>query len=173
MKYKVRTLPWDEVIAIRDFNVVAKPAKNIEISHQMLTNPEVVRSDVFLGSVPQAARANKWKVDYRQGANFTFGGEWQELMDEQNKTMVRTAGVNLKLFESKGSPLSLYYGLEQSSNPGLRRSIHRYSLKYDQKAGPNGQIFSLFLGNVSYQHNIADGQLRNNWTARLDYQFRF
>jgi hypothetical protein len=85
---------------------------------------------------------------------------------------VRTAGVNLKFFEAKGSPLTLFYGLEQSSNSTLRRSIHRYSLKFDQKAGPN-QMFSLFLGNVSYQHSIVDGQLRNNWTARLDYQFRF
>jgi hypothetical protein len=93
-------------------------------------------------------------------------------MDEQNKTMVRTAGLNLKFFESTGSPLALYYGLEQSSNPSLRRSIHRYHIKYDQRAGPN-QNFSLFVGNLSYQHSVLDGQLRNNWTARLDYQFRF
>ncbi len=172
MRYKVRTLPWDEIVAIRDFNLSIKPSKSLELTHQMQTNPEVMRSDAFLGSVPQAARANKWRMDFRANKNFTFGGAWDELLDEQNKTEVRTAGLNLKFFESTGSPLALYYGLEQSSNTSLRRSIHRYSLKYDQKVGPH-QNFSLFLGNVSYQHSILDGQLRNNWTARLDYQFRF
>jgi hypothetical protein len=172
MKYKVRTLPWDEIIAIRDFNISAKPTKDLTLSHQMLTNPEVFDGAAFLGSVPQAARSNKWRLDYTQGPNFTFGGAFEEMLNEQNQTMLRTAGLNLKFFEGKGSPLALYYGLEQSSDPSVRRTIHRYSLRFDEKPGPN-QMFSIFVGNVSYEHNLIEGQLRNNFTARLDYQLRF
>jgi hypothetical protein len=172
IKYKVRTMPWDEIIAIRDFNISAKPFKNVEVSHQMVTNPEVFQGDAFLGSVVQASRTNKWRLDYKQGPNFSFGGAFDELIDEVNHKMTRTAGLNLKFFEAKGSPISLYYGLEQADNTSLNQIVQRYSFRFDERPGANQQ-FSLFLGNVSYEHNILAGQLRNNFAARLDYQLRF
>jgi len=176
--YRVRTFPWDEQAIFRDFNIAARPWKNIEISHQLQTNPLQTQPDFFgpadalIGSIPRAARSNKWRVDYKTSPNFTVGGFWEELISEQTNHMVRTGGMNLKLFEKSGSPILLTYGLEQNSRPDLRRTLHRYSFQFDQRPGPN-QVLSLFLGNVSYQHSIEDGFRRNNWSMRLDYQLRF
>jgi hypothetical protein len=171
--YKVRTLPWDEQVMIRDFNITAKPVKNVELTHQLLTNPEVAKGDAVLGTVPQAARSNKWRLDYKQSGNLTVGGSFEEMINDQNKGLSRTGGLNVMLFEKSGSPVKLFYGIEQVDGGGRpRRSTHRYSLQFDQRPGPN-QSFSFFLGNVSYEHSIADGWKRNNWTARMDYQIRF
>jgi hypothetical protein len=55
---------------------------------------------------------------------------------------------------------------------GMHRLTQRYSLQFDQRPGPN-QVFSLFVGNVSYQYSVPDTFRKENWTLRLDYQFRF
>lgn len=170
--YKVRTMPWDEQVMIRNFSITARPAKNLEVTNQLQTNPEVPNGNSLLGSTTQAASSNKWKIDYRQNANLTFGASWEELINDQTKARARTTGVNLKLFEKTGSPLTVFYGLEQTSQTDLNRITTRYHLQYDQKAGPN-QVFSFFVGNISYQHSVADGYNTNNWSFRLDYQFRF
>ncbi|WP_144241260.1 hypothetical protein [Fimbriimonas ginsengisoli] len=173
MYYKIRTMPWDEQIMIRDFNIAARPAHNLEIAHELKTNPEVFQANALLGSVVQAAQSNKWRVDYKKSANLTFGGSWEELVNGQNKALSTTSGINLKLFEKSGSPVSLFYGVEQvNQTGGLRRTTQRYSLQFDQRPGPN-QLLSLFVGNVSYQHSIPDQFRKENWTMRLDYQFRF
>jgi hypothetical protein len=78
----------------------------------------------------------------------------------------------LSFFEDTGSPLKLFYGLEQADGNVLRNTRHRYSIQYDQKAGPN-QSLSFFLGNLSYQHRIENGFDRNNWTMRVNYQLKF
>lgn len=172
LAYKVRTLPDDENIMIRNFNIVAKPFKDFEVSHQLLTNPEVAKGDALLGTITQASQVSAWKLDYKRSKDFTIGAEWKEIMDPK-RPLLRTAGINLGLFGSSGSPLYLYYGLEQADlNADTRRTTHRYHLRFDQKPGPN-QMFSFFIGNVSYQHSIIDGQPRSNWTLRLDYQLRF
>jgi hypothetical protein len=170
--YKIRTMPTDELIMIRDFNITAKPLKNLEVTNQVQTNPEVARGDLFMGSLPQAARSNKWRMDWTKDSNFTLGASWQELVNEQSSARSTTGGVNMKLFGKSGSPLSLFYGVEQLSGNIARRTAHRYHIQFDQKPGQN-QMFSLFAGNVSYEHSIADGQLRNNWTLRMNYQLRF
>ncbi|MFZ4507516.1 MAG: hypothetical protein ACOYON_07445 [Fimbriimonas sp.] len=170
--YKLRTLPWDEQVMIRNFNITARPIKSVEVSHQLVTNPEVARGDVFLGSVPQAARSNKWQLNFNGTKDTAFGASWEELVNDQNKAMTRTGGVNLSLFQKSGSPLKLFYGLEQLQGNVARRTMHRYHMQFDQKAGPN-QMLSIFAGNVSWEHQISDGQLRNNWTVRVDYQVRF
>jgi hypothetical protein len=172
LKYKVRTMPTDETIAIRDFNVTAKPVKNMEISHQTVTNPEVFTADAFLGSVPQASSSSKWTVSYNANPNFTFGGSYQELTNDLTNSKIATAGVNLDLNKGKGSPISLFYGLEHNADLLQNRLIQRYSIQFTQKPGPNQQM-SLFFGNVSYDGSLNLGEFRNNFTARLDYQFRF
>jgi hypothetical protein len=101
----------------------------------------------------------------------TIGGSFEEIMDK-NRPLSRVGGLNLVLNESTGSPLKLFYGVEQADRTGKRYTTHRYHLQYDQKPGPN-QMFSIFAGNVSYQHTIADGRSRNNWTLRVDYQIKF
>lgn len=171
--YKVRTLPWDDQVMIRNFNVTAKPNKNFELTHQFLTNPEQAKSDAILGSVPSPERHNVWKLDYKAPSGFTIGGEWREMRNDQNNGLRRTAGLNVSLFEKSGSPLKLYYGLEEVNGAGLNRQLtSRYSIQYDQKAGPN-QSFSFFLGNLSYRYNIADGFKKDNWSLRMDYSLRF
>lgn len=170
--YKLRTLPWDEQVMVRDYNITAKVTKNTELTHQLQTNPEVFKGDALLGSVTQAAKSSKWKFDLKNSTNLTVGMVWEELVNEQDGNSARTGGMNLKMFEKTGSPLTLYYGVEQANRPDFRRTTHRYHMQFDQKSGPN-QVFSLFLGNVSFEHSIADEFKRNNWSMRLDYQLRF
>lgn len=169
--YKVRTLPWGDQLMIRNFNIVAQPTRGMLITHELLTNPEVAKGDAILGSVTQARQVNRWKVDFKTSADTTIGGAWEQISDERNP-LARTGGLNVVLFQRSGSPLHLFYGLEQSGFDANRRTAHRYHLKFDQRPGPN-QTFSFFLGNVSYQHSIIEGKARSNWTIRLDYQVRF
>jgi len=170
--YKLRTLPTDQQVMIRNFAITARAAKNLEVTQLMQTNPEVFQADALLGSVTQASKSNTWKVDYKQNGNLTFGASWTELINEQNLTAARTSGINLKLFEAKGSPVTLFYGVEQASQPTLKRLTERYSIQFDQRPGIN-QMLSFFIGNVSYGHMVPDGYTNHNWTLRLDYQLRF
>jgi len=170
--YKARTLPYGDQVMIRNFNVTAKPSKNVELTHQLVTNPEVAKGDAILGSIPQAARSSSWKLDYKNSGYFTVGGEWKEMVNEQNNALSRTGSINVTLFEKSGSPLKLSYGLEEVNGNVKRRVANRYSLQFDQKAGPN-QTFSFFAGNLNYMYDIADGFKKNNWTLRMDYQLRF
>lgn len=169
--YKVRRPLDGDDIMIRNFSVAAKPSKNIEVTHQLLTNPEVARGDAILGSITQANRLNRWKLDLKQNKDLTIGGSFEEIRD-QNRPLSRVGGLNVTLNGSTGSPLKLFYGVEQADRSGNRHTTHRYHLQFDQKPGAN-QSFSVFLGNVSYQHTIAEGIKRDNWTMRLDYQIRF
>jgi hypothetical protein len=153
--YKVRTLPWDEEIMIRDFNITARPAKNLELTNQLQTNPEVARGDVFMGSMPQAARSNKWKLDWTKSDNLTIGGSWQELLNEDSKAKSTTGGVNLKLFAKSGSPLSVFYGVEEMGGNVAHTLTQRYSFQFDQRPGKN-QMLSVFAGNISYDYNVVN-----------------
>lgn len=169
--YKVRRPIEGDDIMIRNFSIAAKPAKNIEFSHQLLTNPEVARGDVILGSITQANKLNRWKLDVKQNKDLTIGGSFEEIRD-QNRPLARVGGLNVTLNGSSGSPLKLFYGVEQADRSGNRYTTHRYHLQFDQKPSAN-QMFSIFVGNVSYQHTITEGIKKDNWTLRLDYQFRF
>lgn len=169
--YKERRLPDGEPIIIRNFSFVAKPSKNFELTHQLLTNPEVARGDAILGSITQAQRLNRWKLDMKQSKNLIIGGSFEEIMD-QNRPLSRVGGLNVVINESTGSPLKLFYGVEQADRSGRRYTTQRYSLQFDQKPGKN-QVFSIFAGNVSYGHTIENGKNRNNWTLRVDYQLKF
>jgi hypothetical protein len=169
--YKERRLPDGDPIIIRNFSVAAKPVKNVELTHQLLTNPEVVRGDAVLGSITQAQRLNRWKLDVKRNANLTIGGSFEEIMDKA-RPLSRVAGLNFLFNEATGSPLKIFYGVEQSDRGGKRYTTQRYSLQFDQKPGKN-QVLSIFVGNVSYQHTIENGKHRNNWTIRADYQIKF
>lgn len=171
LKYKMRTMPWDEEIMIRNFSIAWRPTKDIEITNQMLTNPTVDRPDQLLGSVVQASRMNKWKIDFKGKGDVRFGGQWDEIMDK-NHPRSRTGGVNVTLFANSPSPLKLFYGVEQADTKDGRKTQNRYHLQFDQRPGPN-QMFSIFVGNVNYDYRITDGKPGDNWTLRLDWQIRF
>ncbi len=171
--YKVRTLPLNGEIMIRNFNVSAKPTKDFVLTHQLLTNPEQAKGDAILGSIYSPERQSVWKLDYKGTNGYTLGGEWREMRNDQNNALRRTAGLNATLFEKSGSPLKLYYGLEEVNGNGVSRMLtSRYSLQFEQRPGAN-QSFSIFAGNVSYRYNTIDGFRKDNWSLRMDYSLRF
>lgn len=172
LQYKLRTLPWDEQIMIRNYSLTLRPFKDVELSNQMLTNPTVDRPDQLLGSVVQASRMNRWKLDFKGKGDVRFGGQWDEIMDKA-RPRSRTGGVNVTLFANNPSPLKLFYGIEQADDAqGNRKNASRYYLQFDQKPGPN-QLFSVFVGNVNYDWAVTNGKKGDNWTVRLDWQFRY
>lgn len=170
--YKVRTLPNDQNVMFRNFNLTFRPTKGLSLTHQFLTNPEVPNGQVPLGTIAQGVNVNRWTMDYRPNADTTFTGVFDEKFDERSRAYSTTGGLNVTLFQRSGSPLSLYYGIEQSGGNIRQTSIERYFLRFDQRPGPN-QSFSIYAGNVTYVHNIAEGFNRNNWQIRLDYSIRF
>jgi hypothetical protein len=171
LRYKQRNLPTGEELHIRDYALTWRPAKGVELTHNLLTHPEVARGDVILGSITTAKRVNKWTLNVASGEDTTIGGSWEEMID-QGRPMTRLGGLNFVLFKRSGSPLNLFYGVEQADVNNDRRTAHRYHIRFDQRPGPN-QTFSMFLGNVSYQHGLQDGWKRNNLTVQLDFQLKF
>jgi hypothetical protein len=170
--YKVRTLPSDQQVMIRDYSVTARVTKSMEVSHHLQTNPEIARGGVLLGSVSQQTRQAEWKVDFLGNGNTRAGLSWSELRADDRNSLSRTAGLNLTLNARNSSPVQLFYGLEQNDRGAERRTIHRYSLRYDQRPGPN-QLFSLFIGNLSTQNSRESNQRIQNWQMRVEYQLRF
>lgn len=173
VKYKIRELPNQSPIMIRDISVTARPVKNLEITNQLLTNPEnQVRPDLLLGTLTDSWRINRWKLDYHSGTNTVIGGSYEDRINDATKEMTRIGGINVELFKNSGSPLSFFYGMEQAGGSLPHQLAQRYWVRFDQKPGPN-QRLSLFAGNVSYDHTIANGFSANNWTVHAEYQLRF
>lgn len=172
VNYKVRTLPDGKQYDVRDIAVSATPMKNWKVTHQLQSYPEVPRGDVLLGTVLQPTRTIQWKLEQTAGANTLFGASWEERLNEQTKQMSRTAGVNLTLNAKNPSPIQLFYGIEQGDRNGHRSTAHRYSLRYDQKPGPNSNM-SLFLGNLSWEDGRSPNLRRENWSMRLEWQVKF
>lgn len=169
--YKIRTLPWGENVMIRNFGIFLKPAKNLTLSNVVSTNPEDRGNpNVILGSVATKRQDNQWKLDWTRDKNFTLSGQWLEQRNI-SEALVRHAGLNLTLFKGTGSPLQLYYGIRQNGWNTDRKTSEEFSIRFDQKPGIN-QVFSFYLGNVSYQNFTPQGYKNTNWTLRLDYQLR-
>lgn len=172
MSYKDRTMPDNSTIIIRDYSLTVRPAPNLTLVNLLQTNPDVANPGVLLGSAAQAFRSDKWTLDYVKNPNMTVGAVFQELINDLDHSSSQTAGATMKLFEKKGSPVTLFYGLEAADRSDLWRKTQRYSLQYDQHPGPN-QTLSLFVGNLSYEHSVPIGSYSNNNTLRLNYQYRF
>ncbi len=170
--YKLRTMPNDTQVMIRNYNFSFKPTRGLELSHILQTNLDTPQGGVLLGSVPQPTRSNKWKLDYTGSPSTKFGMSWEELINDQAHTLSRLGGINLTFFANNPSPLSLYYGIEQGDLNGVRKTAHRYWIKFDQRPGPN-QLLSIFAGNLSWQHSRPDDQKVQNWTVKLEYQLKF
>jgi len=170
--YKLRTLPNDSQVMIRNYNFSWKPTNGLELSHSLQTNLDTPQGGVLLGTVSQPVRSNKWKLDYTGSKAFKVGMSWEELINDQARTLSRLGGVQMTLFANNPSPLQIYYGVEQGDVNGTRKTAHRYWLKYDQRPGPN-QLFSLFAGNLSWQHSRPDDQKLQNWSVKLEYQLKF
>jgi hypothetical protein len=172
VSYKDRTMPDNSTIIIRDYSFTVRPAPNVTLVNLLQTNPDVANPGVLLGSAPQAFRSDKWNLDYVKNPNMTVGAAYIELINDFDHSSSQTGGATMKLFEKKGSPVTLFYGLESADRSDLWRKTQRYSLQYDQHPGPN-QTLSLFVGNLSYEHSVPIGSYSNNNTLRVNYQYRF
>ena len=173
VQYKMRNLANGDQYAIRDVKLSYKPTKGLEVSNSVQTNPEQPNPNVILGSMPLADRRNEWKVSYLGNPNWTLSGLWQEQLNDASHGLSRTAGLNFGLFQKSGSPLNLFYGVEQSDGTTDRRTAQRWNVEFNQRPGPN-QILSLFFGNLSYEGVQATANpSANNWTARFNYQLKF
>lgn len=174
VNYKVRTLPEGKTFDIRNVKLSSNPIKGWKVTHELQSYPEVPRGDVLLGSVLQPTRNTIWRIDQTAGKNTLFGASWEERLNDQQKIMTRTTGVNLTLNANKPNPISIFYGVEQGDRAGIRTTAMRYTLKYDMVPGPNSS-FGLLIGNVSWLD--SDGQSTNigreNWTMRLNWQVKF
>jgi hypothetical protein len=174
MSYKQRVLPTNQEYAIRDYKADYKGIKGFTLSNQIQTNPEgPANPNIVLGTQPLAQRRNTWRMDYTAHKDFTLGGQFDELIDDAIKSVRRTAGFNLVLNQRSGSPLSFFYGIEQSDLAGNRQDFVRFGLNFEQKASAN-QVFSLALTNQGWLNN-ANATLanQNDWVGRLNYQWRF
>jgi hypothetical protein len=174
LAYKQRVLPTNKEFAIRDFQANWKPTKGLVLSHQMQTNPEgPYNPNIILGTMPLAQRRNIWRLDFTGNKNLLVGGQFDEMIDDNLDAIRRTAGFNLSMFSGTGSPLNLFYGVEQNSNPTGQNSYVRFGLNFEQKASKN-QVFSLSLGNQGWLQNV-DKRLvgTTDWIGRLNYQWRF
>lgn len=169
---KLRTLPEDKEYTSRNFSVTARPLPGIELVNQVQTNLEQPDASVLLGSRLMADRSNAWRLNFKGNGDTSFGASWEQKSNDDTAAWATTSGVNLTMFQKSGSPLKLFYGLEEVQGNLPHRMTTRYSFQFDQRPGPN-QLFSLFVGNVDYRYSIADGMGRDNWTMRLNYQIRF
>ena len=172
LSYKFRTLPGDKNIAIRNFSVTARPMKGMELTNEVVTNPENPAGDQLLGSLPLPLRANKWKLDYLRDPNFKVQGSWQEQRDDSTNMVSRLGGMTFTMFEKSGSPVSIFLGVEQAGGNVPNHVTNRWSLRWDQKPGPN-QALSLFIGNITYGGTIAPGTKSHNLSVDFQYQFKF
>ena len=173
MTYKQRVMPDNKEYAIRDYQINWKPSKSFQLSNQIQTNPEgPVNPNIVLGTLPLAQRRNIWRADFTGNKNFIFGGQFDEMVDDALKTTRRTAGMNLSLFNASGSPMGMFYGVEQNDSTAGRNTFIRFGFSFDQKASAN-QVFSLSVGNQGWLQN-ANAALagKNDWTARMNYQWR-
>ncbi len=169
--YKIRTMPAAQDAMIRNFDLKLHATNRLTISNQLQTNPEVANANVILGSVAQGTQVNRYKAEYKSTKDVSFGASWEESKNSTTNTYGQTTGANLSLFNSK-SPLILSYGFQALNGNVPRQTIQRWSVKFDQQAGPN-QSFNFLIGSLNYGYLTPTGQAVHSLTAQLGYQLRF
>jgi hypothetical protein len=172
LKYGVRTMPDDKDYAIRDYTLLYQPNKEFNLKHTVSTNALKAQKNVLLGTIATPLRTNLWQLDYVGNKKTKSGLFWREDLNDHNKFLKREAGVKITLFADNPSPLNLTYGLAQTDSFGNRRTMHRFSLNFTQRPGPN-QSLSFGLSNLNWEHGRPDKYQVNNWNLRLDYSVRF
>jgi hypothetical protein len=171
---KHRTLPNDVTQMGRDIELIWKPNAQWQVTHHIQTMPEQQRGDAALGSIMKPERRIAWSVSQiTPGKSTLWGLAWEERTNDQQRTMTRLASANFTFFADTASPLKLSYGLEQGDLNAVRRTVHRYSLDFNQRPGPN-QFFMASISNAAWMEGLTDPGLgRNNWNVRIEYQLRF
>ena len=172
LNYDLRTMPNNEVIAIRDLKFTAKLSSGWSVEHSMLTNPLKANDKALLGGVAQDTRLNKWQINYLGGKNIKAGFVFEELLNDKTNVLNRKTGVDLVLFASNPSPLTLGYRTVQTDGNGPRSLSHEFWLRFDQRPGPN-QSLSLLFGNANFTGFRPSGKPLQDWNLRLDYGIKF
>ncbi len=172
MTYKIRTMPNGQTYDIRNLEFTSRLIPGTEIKHNLQTYPEIPRGDLILGTLAQPFRSSKWQFALLDQKAVPWTIEWEERANDQAKQISRTARMNLTLFAKSPSPLFLSYGLEHNNQNGTKRTLNRYSLRFDQRPGPN-QRMSFALGNDAWTYGRLAGQNRDQWSMRMEYQVRW
>ncbi len=174
LKVKERESPTTGLVLIRDYSLTLRPIKNLEITNHMLTNPEVeFRPDLIMGSLTSPWRVNEYKLDYHTSADTTIGATYEERRNDLDNAYYRTAGMDMELFKTSGSPLTLWFGMEQGGGGGLPHEFaQRFYLKYFEKPGPN-QTFNIFLGNLAYEYTNQILISKYNWAIHGEYMYSY
>jgi hypothetical protein len=172
--YRVRTTPEEDKSVIgRTINVTARPFRGLELRAQSITNPVLQRNNAMLGSVLDDRSLQRYSIAYTADPNFTFSGNFEQLeIGGVRDSLSRIAMLDITLFKSTGSPLTLGYGFELQDFDGSRRSQQRYQIRFDQRPGPN-QTFSFFFSNINYGGWRPAGESWLNYNMRVDYRLRF
>lgn len=170
--YKARTLPWDDHVSIRNFSLTARPLDNINLTHSLQTNLDQAHNDSILGTMPSDIRTRLWKLDFTGDQNTDWGLQWTETINDRQQTMVRSAKAVFSLFKESGSPVNLWYGLDQRDHQGRRQTAHSYGLRFIQRPGPN-QSLSLVVSNLNWEHSRPNYQRPVDWKLQLDFSLRF
>ena len=172
LNYDLRTMPTDEVVAIRDLKFVAKFSKDWQVENSIMTNPLKQNNQALLGGVAQDTRTNNWKVNYLGGKSLKAGFVFEEMRNDKTNLLSRKTGIDLTLFASNPSPLTLGYRSVQTDGTGPRSTSHEFWVRFDQRPGPN-QTFSMMFGNMNYEGFRPSSSALQNWSLRLDYGIRF
>lgn len=167
--YGQRTLPGDQLVAIRDYRIFWKVNRDLELEHSIQTNSLQQQGGVLLNSVPIDERKNSWSLKWRGkgSANATF--QWNERKrDNTQDAIFREALVKSTFFANNPSPLDLQYGLVQWERNGQRQTNHKFGISFTQRPGPN-QSFVFTLENMNFEHSVQQGFKPQNWQMRLDF----
>lgn len=169
-----RSLPNNRNYTMRNIGVAFKPNQQFELSHQLITNPEDPQplADLPMFKANNPWRVSKWNLAFNPSKAETLTGTWEERVNDVSRENSRLLGVTLDLFKTNGSPMQLFFGVEERWGNVDRMVANRYWIRYNQKPGEN-QLFSIFAGNTLYRHSIPGGFKKDNWTANLNYQLRF
>jgi hypothetical protein len=172
MNYDLRTMPNNEVVAIRDIKLIAKISDDWQVDHAMLTNPIENRQGVLLGGVAKDVRTNNWGISYLGDKDFKTAFKFEEMLNDKTEVILRKTGFDMTLFASNPSPLFLGYRAVESDGSGNRSLQHEFFLRFDQRPGPN-QSLSLMIGNMNYTGFRPTGKPLQDWSMRLDFGIRF
>ncbi len=172
LNYDLRTMPNNEVVAIRDLKLIAKLGGDWQLDHTMLTNPIEARQGVLLGGVAKDVRTNNWTVSYLGSKSTKSSFTFEEMTNDKTNVILRKTGFNLTLFADNPSPLFLGYRAVENDGSGPRSLQHEFFLRFDQKPGPNSSL-SLMIGNMNFAGWRPSGKPLQDWTMRLDYGIRF
>lgn len=172
LMYRARSLPWDDYLAIRNYSLMARPIANVQITHSLQTNLDQAHNESILGSLASDIRTRLWKVDFTGDKNKDWGLQWSETINDRQNTLVRSGRAVFNLFKQSGSPLELWYGVDQRDHQGRRQTAHSYGLRFIQRPGPN-QSLSLLMSNLNWEHSRPNYQRPVDWKLQLDYSMRF